>query len=135
MATTPENIANSLKMYSTWVAAAIMTLFGWWVQLPVEQQQQILAQWPALKYYAPIFSFAVWYAARVMSQSKTLPDAPAPVEPRGNTGEVIGYAGVTTPPPAPVVPDVPATISVQLTASEVASILNAAELLKAKAPK
>ncbi|MEY4377696.1 MAG: hypothetical protein RJB26_2246 [Pseudomonadota bacterium] len=135
MATTPENIANSLKMYSVWVAGLVSMAAGYWLQLPVEQQQQILAQWPALKYYSPILAFVAFYAARVLSQSKTLPDAPAPVEPRGNTGEVLGTAGLTTPPAEPVVPDVPATISVQLTASEVASILNAAELLKAKAPK
>ena len=129
--TTPENIANSLKMYSTWVAAAIMTLFGWWVQLPVEQQQQILAQWPALKYYAPIFSFAVWYAARVASQNK--PDTSLLDKNEPLTGPQIGVASLTTPPPAPA-PDTTGTMSLKLTASETAAILNAAEALKKQAP-
>ncbi|MGE4074953.1 MAG: hypothetical protein AB7F22_05340 [Reyranella sp.] len=132
--TTPENIANSLKMYSTWVAMAICGLYGWWMQLPMEQQQQILAQWPALKYYAPIFSFAVWYAARVMSQNK--PDTSllgATNEPV--TGPQIGVAGLTSPPAAPVVPETPPTMTLQLTASEIAAILNAAEALKKQAPQ
>lgn len=129
--TTPENIANSLKMYSTWVAAAIMTLFGWWMQLPVEQQQQILAQWPALKYYAPIFSFAVWYAARVASQNK--PDASLLDKNEPLTGPQIGVASLTTPPAAPA-PDTAGTMSLKLTASEIAAILNAAEALKKQAP-
>lgn len=130
--TTPENIANSLKMYSTWVAAAIMFIFGWWVQLPVEQQQQILAQWPALKYYAPIFSFAVWYAARVASQSKPDTSLLDKNEPLGGTP--LGVAGLTVPPPAPAAPTAPATVPLNLTAAEVAAILNAAEALKKQAP-
>ncbi len=130
--TTPENIANSLKMYSTWVAAAIMALFGWWVQLPVEQQQQILAQWPALKYYAPIFSFAVWYAARVASQSK--PDTSLLDKNEPLVGAPLGVAGLTVPPPAPTTPTAPATVPLNLTAAEVAAILNAAEALKKQAP-
>ena len=70
MATTAENIAGSFKMYSVWVAGLISVAAGYWIQLPVEQQQQILAQWPALKYYSPIFAFAAFYAARVVSQTK-----------------------------------------------------------------
>ena len=70
MATTAENIANSLEMYSVWVAGLISVAAGYWIQLPVEQQQQILAQWPALRYYSPIFAFAAFYAARVVSQTK-----------------------------------------------------------------
>lgn len=129
--TTSENIANSLKMYSTWVAAAIMTLFGWWVQLPVEQQQQILTQWPALKYYAPIFSFAVWYAARVASQNK--PDTSLFDKSEPLTGPQIGVAGLTAPPAAPA-SDTAGTMSLKLTAGEIAAILNAAEALKKQAP-
>lgn len=132
--TTPENIANSLKMYSTWVAMAICGLYGYWMQLPMEQQQQILAQWPALKYYAPVFSFAVWYAARVASQNK--PDTSllgGTAEPV--VGPQIGVAGLTAPPPAPVVPETPATVPLNLTAAEVAAILNAAEALKRQAPQ
>lgn len=130
--TTPENIANSLKMYSTWVAATIMTLFGWWMQLPIEQQQQILAQWPALKYYAPIFSFAVWYAARVASQNK--PDTSLLDKNEPQVGAQIGVASLTAPPPAPVVPAAPAAVPLNLTAGEIAAILNAAEALKKQAP-
>ena len=135
MATTAENIANSLKMYSVWVAGLISVAAGYWIQLPVEQQQQILAQWPALKYYSPIFAFAAFYAARVVSQTKpdtsllgdkTEPQVAAPV---------IGVASLTTPPPAPVVPDAPATVTVQLTPSEIAAILTAAEVLKTQAPQ
>lgn len=135
MATTAENIANSLKMYSVWVAGLISLAAGYWIQLPVEQQQQILAQWPQLKYYSPIFAFAAFYAARVVSQTKpdtsllgdkTEPQVAAPV---------IGVASLTTPPPAPVVPDAPATVTVQLTPSEIAAILTAAEVLKKQAPQ
>lgn len=135
MATTAENIAGSLKMYSVWVAGLISVAAGYWIQLPVEQQQQILAQWPALKYYSPIFAFAAFYAARVVSQTKpdtsllgdkTEPQVAAPV---------IGVDGLTTPPPAPVVPDAPATVTVQLTPSEIAAILTAAEVLKKQAPQ
>ena len=135
MATTAENIAGSLKMYSVWVAGLISVAAGYWIQLPVEQQQQILAQWPALKYYSPIFAFAAFYAARVVSQTKpdtsllgdkTEPQVGAPV---------IGVASLTTPPPAPVVPDAPATVTVQLTPSEIAAILTAAEVLKKQAPQ
>lgn len=132
--TTPENIANSLKMYSTWVAMAICGLYGYWVQLPMEQQQQILAQWPALKYYAPIFSFAVWYAARVASQNKPdtslLGGATEPV-----VGQQIGVAGLTTPPAAPVPAALPAAVPMNLTAREIAAILDAAEVLKKQAPQ
>ncbi len=132
--TTPENIANSLKMYSTWVAAAICALYGYWMQLPMEQQQQILAQWPALKYYAPIFSFAVWYAARVASQNKPdtslLGGATEPV-----VGQQIGVAGLTTPPAAPVPAALPAAVPMNLTAREIAAILDAAEVLKKQAPQ
>ncbi len=135
MATTAENIAGSFKMYSVWVAGLISVAAGYWIQLPVEQQQQILAQWPALKYYSPIFAFAAFYAARVVSQTKpdtsllgdkTEPQVAAPV---------IGVASLTTPPPAPVVPDAPATVTVQLTPSEIAAILTAAEVLKKQAPQ
>jgi hypothetical protein len=135
MATTAENIAGSFKMYSVWVAGLISLAAGYWIQLPVEQQQQILAQWPALKYYSPIFAFAAFYAARVVSQTKpdtsllgdkTEPQVAAPV---------IGVASLTTPPPAPVVPDAPATVTVQLTPSEIAAILTAAEVLKKQAPQ
>lgn len=135
MATTAENIAGSLKMYSVWVAGLISVAAGYWIQLPVEQQQQILAQWPALKYYSPIFAFAAFYAARVVSQTKpdtsllgdkTEPQVGAPV---------IGVASLTTPPPAPAVPDAPATVAVQLTPSEIAAILTAAEVLKKQAPQ
>jgi len=135
MATTAENIAGSLKMYSVWVAGLISVAAGYWIQLPVEQQQQILAQWPALKYYSPIFAFAAFYAARVVSQTK--PDT----SPLGDKTEpqvgapVIGVASLTTPPPAPVVPDAPATVTVQLTPSEIAAILTAAEVLKKQAPQ
>lgn len=135
MATTAENIAGSFKMYSVWVAGLISVAAGYWIQIPVEQQQQILAQWPALKYYSPIFAFAAFYAARVVSQTKpdtsllgdkTEPQVAAPV---------IGVASLTTPPPAPVVPDAPATVTVQLTPSEIAAILTAAEVLKKQAPQ
>ena len=135
MATTAENIAGSFKMYSVWVAGLISVAAGYWIQLPVEQQQQILAQWPALKYYSPIFAFAAFYAARVVSQTKpdtsllgdkTEPQVAAPV---------IGVASLTPPPPAPVVPDAPATVTVQLTPSEIAAILTAAEVLKKQAPQ
>ena len=135
MATTAENIAGSFKMYSVWVAGLISVAAGYWIQLPVEQQQQILAQWPALKYYSPIFAFAAFYAARVVSQTKpdtsllgdkTEPQVAAPV---------IGVASLTAPPPAPVVPDAPATVTVQLTPSEIAAILTAAEVLKKQAPQ
>lgn len=135
MATTAENIAGSFKMYSVWVAGLISVAAGYWIQLPVEQQQQILVQWPALKYYSPIFAFAAFYAARVVSQTKpdtsllgdkTEPQVAAPV---------IGVASLTTPPPAPVVPDAPATVTVQLTPSEIAAILTAAEVLKKQAPQ
>src|SRR5690606_32827016 len=135
MATTAENIAGSFKMYSVWVAGLISVAAGYWIQLPVEQQQQILAQWPALKYYSPIFAFAAFYAARVVAQTKpdtsllgdkTEPQVAAPV---------IGVASLTTPPPAPVVPDAPATVTVQLTPSEIAAILTAAEVLKKQAPQ
>lgn len=135
MATTAENIAGSFKMYSVWVAGLISVAAGYWIQLPVEQQQQILAQWPALKYYSPIFAFAAFYAARVVSQTKpdtsllgdkTEPQVAAPM---------IGVASLTTPPPAPVVPDAPATVTVQLTPSEIAAILTAAEVLKKQAPQ
>lgn len=135
MATTAENIAGSFKMYSVWVAGLISVAAGYWIQLPVEQQQQILAQWPALKYYSPIFAFAAFYAARVVSQTKpdtsllgdkTEPQVAAPV---------IGVASLTTPPPAPVVPDALATVTVQLTPSEIAAILTAAEVLKKQAPQ
>lgn len=132
--TTPENIANSLKMYSTWVAMAICGLYGYWMQLPMEQQQQILAQWPALKYYAPIFSFAVWYAARVASQNR--PDTSllgAANEPL--TGPQIGVASLTTPPAAPAPAALPATVPMNLTAREIAAILDAAEVLKKQAPQ
>ena len=106
MATTAENIAGSLKMYSVWVAGLISVAAGYWIQLPVEQQQQILAQWPALKYYSPIFAFAAFYAARVVSQTK--PDTSLPVgktEPQV-AAPVIGVARLPTPPPArpPAVP-------------------------------
>jgi len=135
MATTAENIAGSLKMYSVWVAGLISVAAGYWIQLPVEQQQQILAQWPALKYYSPIFAFAAFYAARVVSQTK--PDT----SPLGDKTEpqvaapVIGVASLTTPPPAPAVPDAPATVPLNLTAAEVAAILTAADVLKTKAPQ
>ncbi len=130
MATTAENIANSLKLYSVWVAGLISVAAGYWIQLPVEQQQQILAQWPALKYYSPILAFVAFYAARVISQTKPDPVPPAPVnEP------VIGTASLTAPPAAPVVPDAPATVTVQLTPSEIAAILTAAEVLKKQAPQ
>ena len=95
MATTAENIANSLKMYSVWVAGLISLAAGYWIQLPVEQQQQILAQWPQLKYYSPIFAFAAFYAARVISQQKPDP-APAPVEPVAPAP--IGTASLTATP-------------------------------------
>lgn len=129
MATTAENIANSLKMYSVWVAGLISLAAGYWIQLPVEQQQQILAQWPQLKYYSPIFAFAAFYAARVISQQKPDP-APAPVEPVAPAP--IGTASLTA---TPVVPDAPATVTVQLTPSEIAAILTAAEVLKKQAPQ
>ncbi len=129
MATTPENIANSLKMYSVWVAGIVSVVAGYWLQLPVEQQQQILAQWPALKYYSPMLAFVAFFAARVISQSKPDPAPSSPVEP------VIGTASLTAPPPAPVVPDTPATVPLNLTAAEVAAILNAAEALKRQAPQ
>ncbi len=134
MTTTSENIAGSLKMYSTWVAMAICGLYGYWVQLPLDQQQQILAQWPALKYYAPIISFAVWYAARVVSQQKPdtslLGGASEPL-----TGPQIGVAGMVLPAPAPApVPEAAPGLTMTLTASEVAAILTAAEVLKKQAP-
>lgn len=135
MATTAENIAGSFKMYSVWVAGLISVAAGYWIQLPVEQQQQILAQWPALKYYSPILAFAAFYAARVVSQTK--PDMPLlsdKTEPQV-AAPVIGVASLTTPPPAPVVPDAPATVTVQLTPSEIAAILTAAEVLKKQAPQ
>ena len=133
MATTPENIANSLKMYSVWVAGIVSVVAGYWLQLPVEQQQQILAQWPALKYYSPMLAFVAFFAARVISQSKPDPAPSSPVEPV--VGAQIGVAGLTAPPAAPVVPDTPATVSLNLTAAEVAAILNAAEALKKQAPQ
>ncbi len=133
MATTAENIANSLKMYSVWVAGLISLAAGYWIQLPVEQQQQILAQWPQLKYYSPIFAFAAFYAARVISQQKPDPaPVPAPVEPVAPAP--IGTAGLTTPPAAAAEAP-PAALPLQLTAAEVAAILNAAEVLKKQAPQ
>jgi hypothetical protein len=132
MATTAENIANSLKLYSVWVAGLISVAAGYWMQLPVEQQQQILAQWPALKYYSPILAFVAFYAARVISQSKPDP-IPAPVEPV--VGTQIGVAGLTTPPAVPVLTDAVAPVPLNLTATEIAAILTAADALKAKAPQ
>jgi len=129
--TTPENIAASLKMYSVWVAGLVSLAAGYWMQLPVEQQQQILAQWPALKYYSPILAFVAFYAARVISQQKPDP-APAPVEPVAPAP--IGTASLTaTPVVAADAP--PAAVPLQLTATEVAAILTAAEVLKKQAPQ
>ena len=130
MATTAENIAGLVQDVLCLGRGPHQRGRRLLIQLPVEQQQQILAQWPALKYYSPIFAFAAFYAARVVSQTKpdtsllgdkTEPQVAAPV---------IGVASLTTPPPAPVVPDAPATVTVQLTPSEIAAILTAAEVLK-----
>ncbi len=133
MATTAENIAGSLKMYSVWVAGLISLAAGYWIQLPVEQQQQILAQWPQLKYYSPIFAFAAFYAARVISQQKPDPaPAPAPVEPVAPAP--IGTTSLTVPPAAAAEAP-PAALPLQLTPSEIAAILTAAEVLKKQAPQ
>ena len=70
MATTAENIAGSFKMYSVWVAGLISVAAGYWIQLPVEQQQQILAQWPALKYYSPIFAGRRFTPPRVADEAR-----------------------------------------------------------------
>lgn len=62
------NVAKSIKMLSVWVALIICGLVKYWLDLTPEAQQELLAQWPAIKNYGPQIAFVVWYAARVKAQ-------------------------------------------------------------------
>jgi len=92
--TTAENIAKLFTYYSTWVAAAASFVAGYWLQLSPDEQAQILAQWPVLKHYGPIFAFVAFAAARVKAQGKPEEPAAAPAPASAATLPVV----VSVPP-------------------------------------
>lgn len=120
--TTAENIAKLFTYYSTWVAALASFVAGYWLQLAPEEQAQILAQWPMLKHYAPIFAFLAFAAARVKAQGVPTPNFTPPPAGTGNTGEVIGHAG----------DEFQATVPVAgLSAEQAYTVMEAAKIIRA----
>lgn len=57
--------------YSTWVVGAITAAAAYWLQLPVDQQQELLTAYPWLKQLAPAAGFVSFLVARGMKQGDT----------------------------------------------------------------
>lgn len=117
---TAMNVAKSFKMLSVWVAGAICAVVAYYLNLPIEEQQAWLQQYPFLKTYAPQIAFLVWYAARVKSQGGiTLP------------WEVVPASATPAPPAAsPAAPDT-VPLAGNFTPAEIETLLAADRLLKA----
>lgn len=69
------NLKNLPTNYSSWVAAVLMGIVYYWLQLPPQEQQELIAAYPWLKHFAPIAGLVAWVGARVMPQG-------SPPEPR-----------------------------------------------------
>ena len=118
--TTAENIAKLFSYYSTGVAAAASFVAGYWLQLEPAEQANILAQWPVLKHYAPLFAFFAFAAARVKAQGVQLPTFTPPPPDTGVAGEVLGR-----------VDDFAPTVPVAgLTAEQAETVIKAAKIIR-----
>lgn len=71
------NFANSWKMASNWVMWASGVVFAFYLTLPVDKQQEIIAHLPVQPWLLPIITSAIGYAARLWPQ-KSLPQADLP---------------------------------------------------------
>lgn len=122
--TTADNIAKLFTYYSTWVALLCSFVAGYWMQLSPDEQAQILAQWPTLKHYGPIFAFVAFAAARVKAQGVQLPNFTPPPAGTGVSGEVGGTATA--------LPEFQQTVPVAgLTADQAATVIAAAKIIQA----
>lgn len=61
-------IQELLTRYSTWVVGVITAAAAYWLQLPVEQQQELLTAYPWLKQFAPAAGFVAFLVARGVKQ-------------------------------------------------------------------
>lgn len=61
-------IQELLTRYSTWVVGVITAAAAYWLQLPVEQQQELLTAYPWLKQMAPAAGFISFLVARGIKQ-------------------------------------------------------------------
>jgi len=58
------------RRLSFWVAFIASSVALWWLQLPLEQQADILAVWPSLKLLAPGVSLVAFVVARAAPQKE-----------------------------------------------------------------
>ncbi|HCZ47995.1 MAG TPA: hypothetical protein DCZ11_03200 [Gammaproteobacteria bacterium] len=54
--------------YSTWVVTALMGVAAYWLQLPIEEQQALIAAYPWLKHAAPVLGLLAFLGARGAKQ-------------------------------------------------------------------
>ena len=71
------NLANSYKMASNWWFTVLGAMGVIWVNLPVEQQQALLAHLPVPGWVLPIAATVIGIVARVWPQKSITPEVAA----------------------------------------------------------
>lgn len=64
------NVKNLPTNYSTWVVAVLMGVVAYWMQLPVAEQQALMAAYPWLKHAAPLFGLLAFLGSRILPQGR-----------------------------------------------------------------
>jgi hypothetical protein len=67
------NFAISWKMASNWVMGAAGVAFAFYLSLPLEQQQAVLAHLPVPPWVLPLIASFIGFAARIWPQKSLSP--------------------------------------------------------------
>lgn len=68
MADVKRNLCTFLKRFSSWVALIATGVAAWWLNQPVDVQQQFLAAYPLLKSLGPSATLLAYVVAKVLPQ-------------------------------------------------------------------
>lgn len=74
----PELKSNAKRLHrnaSTWVVTILMGVAYYWLQLPVAEQQALMAAYPWLKHAAPLAGLLSFLGSRVVPQGSQQVDA------------------------------------------------------------
>jgi hypothetical protein len=77
MATLSNNVKQLPTNVSTWVVAILMGLVAYWMQLPLAEQQALIAAYPWLKHVAPLAGLLTFLGSRVWPQHNPPAEPPA----------------------------------------------------------
>lgn len=81
MNTFTQNLALMCKQISSYVVLLVTGIGGWWLTLDPATQAGWLAEFPALKYVAPVSALVAFVIAKGIPQKSLHPQPAVPGEP------------------------------------------------------